>query len=291
MRNLLADFTALCAGRSAASILARHGRLQPLDEAGFQSSSRGRRRDAAARRFWRDRLHAGPPSLFPAASREPALSFPNAVLRSPALALATARVARQLAVSPASVLLAAAAASMGRLTGVSEAVFQVVVNNRFLPGLGDVVNTVAQEGLLHLPNTDGDFSRLVRYAFGATVSTHWHAYYDKLALDSDIAMSRDRGDVIGDHSCIVNDFRGMVPDETWIKPDQVPLAQALDRTVLTWPVEFEPRRNLTFALDAATAPGAIELAMTADSAVLPRPDMERFLFGIEELVVAEALAL
>ncbi|MBB5867074.1 hypothetical protein F4553_000453 [Allocatelliglobosispora scoriae] len=291
VRNLIADFTDLCGGRSVASILAGNGRLQPLDEAGFQASGRGRRRDAAARRFWRDLLHSGPPNLFPATAGRPAAQpFPNAVLHSPALALATEHVARYLAVSPASVLLAAAAASMGRLTGVSEAVFQVVVNNRFLPGLADVVNTVAQEGLLHVAETDGDFSLLVRRTFGATVSTHWHAYYDKLALDSDIATSRDRGDVIGDHSCVVNDFRGLVPDETWVRPEPVPLARALSRTVLTWPVEFEPRPNLSFALDAAAVSGAIELAMTADSAVLPRPDMERFLFGIESLVVGEALA-
>ena len=31
--------------------------------------------------------------------------------------------------------------------------------------------------------------------------------------------------------------------------------------------------------------------MTADSALLPRPEIERFLYGIEDLVITQALAL
>ncbi len=163
------------------------------------------------------------------------------------------------------------------------------MNNRFLPGLAGAVNTVAQEGLFHLTGTGGDFPDLVRRTFGATMSTHRYAYYDTVALDRDIALMRARGDTVGDHSCLINDLRGLQPSLGYAKPAPVPLAQARERTVLRWPVEFEPRRNVTFALDAQDAPGSVELAMTADSALIPRPDMERFLYGIEDLVVAQAL--
>lgn len=292
LRNLLADFAELLAGGSADLIKERQHRLQPLEEAEFQTSDRGRRRDAAARRHWREKLNIGPLSQFPAHAGQPAAEkFPNAVLNSPALALATDRVAAGLAVSPSSVLLAAAAAAAGRLTGVRDAVFQVVVNNRFLPGLAGGVNTVAQEGLFHLSGTDDNFPDLIRRTFGATLSTHRHAYYDKLALDRDIAQIRERGDAVGDHSCFINDLRGLMPSLGYAKPSPTPLAQAMALTALSWPVEFEPRRNVTFALDAQDAPGSMELAMTADSALFPRPDMEQFLYGIEELVVGEALAM
>lgn len=40
-----------------------------------------------------------------------------------------------------------------------------------------------------------------------------------------------------------------------------------------------------------TAPGALDLAMTADPAVLGREGMETFLRGVERLIVAEAIAL
>lgn len=281
LRNLLADFAALLRGPLPARDL-----LQPLEEAAFQTSERGRRRDAAARRSWLDKLGRGPASLFPArAGRPPAATFPNAVLNSPALGLALDRVAATLSVSPAAVVLAAAAAAAARLTGVGEAVFQVVVNNRFLPGMAAGVTTIAQEGLFHLTETGGgDFPDLVRRTFGAALSAQRHAYYDKLALDRAVAALEHPAD----HSCFVNDQRGLMPALNFAAPAPAPLREALTRTRLTWPVEHEPRRGVSFALDAQDAPGALELAMTADSALMPRADMETFLYTIEDLVVRAA---
>jgi Condensation domain len=280
LRNLLADCTTLLAGGT----LSDGDLVQPLAEATFQVSERGRRRDLAARRYWRDKLEAAPPSQFPSrAGQLPAQKFPNAVLSSPALGLATEFVAQRLEVSPSAVLLAAASVC----TEARDAVFQVVVNNRFLPGMADGVNVIAQEGLFCLPASDGDFAALVRRAFGATLSAHRHAYYDKLARDRDLAAMAGPGDF----SCTVNDLRGLMPILGYAKAAPMPLGEARELTTLSWPVEFLPRANVTFALDAQDAPGAVELAMTADSAVLPRPDMERFLYGMEDLVVTQALAL
>ncbi|WP_433206935.1 condensation domain-containing protein [Dactylosporangium sp. CS-047395] len=284
LRNLLADAAALAAGRP----LSTDERTQPLEEAEYQASDKGRRRDAAARRAWLDKLGRGPASQFPdRAGRPPAAAFPNAVLNSPALALALARVAAGLEVNQGAVLLAAAAGAAARLGSAPEALFQVVVNNRFLPGMAGAVNTIAQEGLLLLPDPAEDFPGLVRRTFGAALSAQRHAYYDKLALTRDLA-----GLVApADHSCFVNDTRGLIPIEGYGQAPDGPLTEALARTTLSWPVEHAPRRNTTFALDAQDAPGSLELAMTADAAVLPRPDMERMLYGIEDLVVTQALAL
>jgi hypothetical protein len=189
------------------------------------------------------------------------------------------------------VLLATAAASAHRVSGVSEAVFQVVVNNRFLPGMASGVNVVANEGLFYLPGTGNDFLDLIRRAFGATLSTQRHAYYDKLALDRDIASRRQRGDAVADHSCIINDTRGLMPILGYAKASPEPLKQALSRSTLSWPIEFEPRTYTTFALGAGDAAGSMELSMTADSSIIPRHDMQRFLYGIEDLAVSQALAL
>lgn len=279
LRNLLADSTTLVAGGTLDDDL-----VQPLAEATFQHSERGRRRDTAARRYWRNKLETAPSSQFPSrAGQPPAPKFPNAVLNSPALSLATDYVAEHLEVSPSAVLLAAASTC----TEARDAVFQVVVNNRFLPGMAGGVNVIAQEGLFCLSETDSDFTTLVRRAFGASLSAHRHAYYDKLALDRDLAtMTRP-----GDTSCIVNDLRGLMPIRGFAKPTARPLAEARELTTFCWPIEFEPRVNVTFALDAQDAPGSMELAMTADSALLPRPEMERFLYRMEDLVITQALAL
>ncbi|GLL05429.1 hypothetical protein GCM10017581_071760 [Dactylosporangium matsuzakiense] len=284
LRNLLVVAAALAGGRP----LAAGERLQPLEEAALQTSPQGRRRDAAARRAWLDRLRRGPASQFPArAGRPPAAAFPNAVLNSPALGLALDRVAADIEVHQSAVLLAAAAGAAGALGGAPDAVFQVVVNNRFRPGMAGAVNTIAQEGLLLLPGSAAGFPDLVRRTFGAALSAQRHAYYDKLALARDIAGL----DAPADHSCFVNDVRGLMPILGYARPAAEPLAAARERTTLSWPVEHAPRRDTTFALDIQDAPGSLELALTADAAVLPRPDMERFLYGIEDLIVSHALAL
>jgi len=283
LRNLLRDFTVLAAGGSIAD---RQPVLQPLEEAEFQASDRGRRRDAAARRTWREKLAKGPERQFrPRAGEPPARTFPNAVLNSPALALAMDQVAAGLAVNTGAVLLAATAAATGRLSGLPDAAFEICVNNRFVPGLADGVNTVAQEGIFHLTRTGDDFADVVRRTFGAALSAQRHAYYDKLALDRDLAT------LGGDRSCVINDLRGMVPVLAETKASRVPLARARQSTTLSWPVEFPPRTGLSFALDVQDAPGSVELAMTADSALIPRTDMERLLCDIEDVVVRAALAL
>ncbi|MFC9324370.1 condensation domain-containing protein [Kitasatospora sp. NPDC057015] len=300
LRRLVTDLIAIVQGESPEAIGARHQALQPLDEAAFQASDRGRRRDAGARLHWQRKLRLGPPSIFPpGAAAAPAVAvakpFPNAVLNSPALDRAVRLVAAGHRVSSSSVLLAAASAMTARLSGVSEAVLQVVVNNRFLPGLADAVSTVAAEGLFQLPGAAGDFADVMRRTHSASIATYRSAYYDKRLLEQDIARIAERDGSVADRSCFFNDTRELMPAPA--QPDEQEgagagtLERARARTTLSWPVEFAPRANLSYALDALQAPGALELSMTADSALVPRADMERFLYGIEELVVAEALAL
>ena len=301
LRHLVDDMSALSHGGTSAQQLRglRPDRLQPLEEAQYQASDRGRRQDAAARRHWRAKLGAGPRRMFRAAAAVPGDAtppkFPNAQLDSPALGLALPKVAAAHAVSPSSVVLAAAAAMTARLSGSEDAVFQVVVNNRFLPGLEGAVSTVAQEGIFHLPNAAGDFPDLLRRSFGSSLSAYRNAYYHKASLDRDMAELREQARDVCDLTCIVNDIRGVMPSgaEPDSPADAAAIEKARSRTELRWPVEFEPRGNTSFALDVVDAPGgpgSAGLSMTADSTLIPRPQMERFLYGIEDLVVAEAMA-
>lgn len=64
-------------------------------------------------------------------------------------------------------LLAATAVMTARLAGSSDAVLQIVVNNRLLPGLADAVSVVAGDGILHLPDVDGEFGAAVRRTHAA----------------------------------------------------------------------------------------------------------------------------
>ncbi|MCG6495421.1 condensation domain-containing protein [Kitasatospora sp. A2-31] len=295
MGLLVADLTELSLGVPPAAIRDRRPALQPLEEAGFQTSPRGLRRDANARAHAVRKLRSGPPRLFPPAREDTAPPFPNAVLDSPALLRAVDLVAVGHRASGSSVLLAAVAAMTARLSGSPDAVLQVIVDNRFLPGLAHAVSVVAGDGLLHLADVDEEFGALVRRTHAATIATYRHAYFDKRLLDEEVARLTAEHGPLADRSCIVNDTRDLLPAAPATPAGGAAagetLAEALTRTTLEWPREFEPRPGLTYALDVLRTADALRLALTADGSVLPRAAMERFLLGIEDLIVTEARSL
>ncbi|MFJ7909513.1 condensation domain-containing protein [Kitasatospora sp. NPDC096204] len=279
MGRLVADLSALCRGSSPEELAElRPPARQPLEEAEFQTSERGLRRDVGARTQFVRKLRLGPARLFPPAAARPG-RFPNAVLRSPALPRAVERVAARHRVSTGSVLLAATATMTARLAGSTEAVLNVVVDNRFLPELANAVSVVAGDGLFHLPDATAEFGEVVRRTHAAAIGTYRHAYYDKPALAAEIDRLTAEGVRLADRSCVFNDTRELLPATA---------DPGGDRTTLSWPVEFEPRPGLTYALDARQTANALSLAMTADPSVLPRSAMERFLYGVEELILTEA---
>ena len=292
MRRLALNMAAISLGEPVDQLRERLPSMQPRTEAEFQASDRGRRLDANARQHWIRKLRLGPEHLF--STRTPGsaeLPWPHAVLNSPALAIAAESVAAGHQVSTSSVVLAAASAMVSRLSGAPDAAFQIVVNNRFLPGLANAVSTLAQEGLFHFPVVDKDFAEVVRRTHRITLNTYRNSYYDKHLLDVDIERAGDDGGMVGDHSCFFNDVRYLMRVAPDAQAPAEPLAKALSRTTFRWSHDCEPRPDVTFAVDLLDAPGAIELVMVADGGLIPRPDMERFLCGIEDLVVGEAVAL
>ncbi|MEV6975759.1 condensation domain-containing protein [Kitasatospora sp. NPDC093806] len=294
--RMLRDLALIEAGESAEALLRDRPALQPLEAAAVQASPLGRRRDEAARRYWCERLAAGPRRIHhdpaaPELAADPHRLFPNALLRSPALAVAVEPVAAELGVSDAALLLGAASHQLALMSGSDDVLFQVVVGNRFQPAAAESVSTMAQEAVFLLPDAATDFADAVRRTRSVAFTAFRHAGYDKWALDRERAELIEKGEA-GDHSHWWNDTRdpGSGPFETVERPSE-PLAELAGRTELSWPTDFLPRANVSLAVDVLTAPGVLELAMTADPAVFSRADMERFLRGVEGLVVARALAL
>ncbi|WP_306323416.1 MULTISPECIES: condensation domain-containing protein [unclassified Streptomyces] len=296
--RMLRDLRLIEAGASAETLLRERPALQPLEAAALQALPSGRRRDEAARRYWCERLAAGPRRIFaerapadPADPADPDRLFPNALLRSPALAVAVERVAAHLGVSDPAVLLGAAAHRLAVLSGSRDVLFQVVVSNRFTSEAAESVSTMAQEAVFLLTDADKGFEDAVRRTRSVVFGAFRHAGYDKWALDREVARLVERGEA-ADHSCWWNDTRdpGVGPFDTAPRP-RAALRELVERTELSWPTEFLPRANVSVAVDVLTAPGAVELCMTADPAVLTRAGMEEFLRGVERSVVDAAIAL
>ena len=292
LRRLARDVLMLLEGTGPEQLSKLYPATQPLDEAAYQNSDRGRRRDAASRRHWRTKLTEGPRRMFaPRTERDPDAPYPYVVLSSPALVRSVDHVAAVRQASASSVLLAAATREISRLSGSPEVQFQVVVNNRFLPGMAQTITTLAQEGMFHLRSVDEDFPELLRRTYAGALSAYRHASYDKRLLDRDIERLRAELPELADHSCFLNDtrepelFRSAAPDA-----ELLPLERAREQSALVWHEDVPPRRNQTLALDVVDAPGAVELVMVADSSFIPRADMESFLLGIEETIVLDALA-
>ncbi|MEU5384284.1 MULTISPECIES: condensation domain-containing protein [Kitasatospora] len=286
MRRAVRDLMLLAAGRSARDLRAEREFAQPLDEAAEQAGPRGRRRDAAARRHWREKLAAGPRALLPrpAAAPDPARTFPYAVLRSPALADALPAAAARLRTGDATVLLAAAATALGRLGGQREFLCQVVVGNRFTERSAEAVTTLAQEGLFHLPELADDFAETVRRAHGPALTAYRHAGYDKPRLDAELAGLRAAGVEPADHSVVWNDTR----DPLAALMADAPGPGGAGERELSFPDEFPARPGVSVAVDVVAVPGAVELRMVADGALLDRAQMAGFLCGVEELVLGAA---
>ncbi|MFF3071185.1 condensation domain-containing protein [Kitasatospora sp. NPDC057936] len=295
--RMLRDLALIEAGERAEDLLRSRPALQPLEAAAVQASPLGRRRDEGARRYWCERLAAGPRQIFrePAAPElrvtDPGRLFPNALLRSPALAVAVEQVAADLGVSDAAVLLGAASHQLARMSGSGDVLFQVVVSNRFQPAAAESVSTMAQEAVFLLTDADQDFADAVRRTRSVSFSAFRHAGYDKWALEREVARLVERGEA-GDHSYWWNDTRdpGSGPFDTVERP-KAPLGELAAHTELSWPTDFLPRTNVSIAVDVLTAPGVLELAMTADPAIITRAGMEQFLRGVEQLIVTAALAL
>ncbi|BAJ28798.1 MULTISPECIES: condensation domain-containing protein [Kitasatospora] len=286
MRRMVRDLMLLAAGRTARELRAEREFAQPLEEAAGQSGPRGRRRDAAARRHWREKLTAGPRVLLPRPDGEPdpERTFPYAVLRSPALAAALPAVAARLRTSDATVLLAAAATELARLGGQRGFLCQVVVGNRFTELAAEAVTTLAQEGLFHLPEISPDFAETVRRAHGPALSAYRHSGYDKPRLDADLEELRASGVELADHSVFWNDTR----DPLAALMSDAPAPGAAGERELSFPDEFPVRPGVSVAVDVVVVPGAVELRMVVDSALLGREQMAEFLCGVEELVLGVA---
>ncbi len=286
MRRMVRDLMLLAAGRTARDLRAERKFAQPLEEAAEQCSPRGRRRDAAARRHWRDKLAAGPRALLPRPPGEPdpRRTFPYALLRSPALAAALPVAAARLRTSDATVLLAAAATELARLGGRRAFLCQVVVGNRFTEQAAEAVTTLAQEGLFHLPEISDDFAETVRRARGPALAAYRHSGYDKPRLDSELDELRSSGVELADHSVFWNDTR----DPLAALMADAPTRQPSGERELSFPDEFPIRPGVSVAVDVVVVPGAVELRMVVDSALLDREQMARFLCGVEETVLGAA---
>lgn len=297
--HLAADGAALAVMvRELAEKPATYDAPQPLDLAAQQRTPAGRRSTAASMRHWATHLRSVPARRFGAASepatRDPAVRneparehdgprYRRMVWDSPALHLAARRAAARTGADTGAVLMAGFALGLGRVTGVDPFVAQVIVSNRFRPGLADVVSPLTQNGLCVLPVDGLGLDEAVGRAVRASMSASKNAYYDpdaRLALLETVEWERGQPVELG---VFFNDRRmggpppGPVPSEDEVQ-EAMPRTRVLDEV----PMEFF---NEQLMVNVEDVPGTVRITAEVDTAHLSMPDLHDVLHRTEAVVV------
>lgn len=282
LRLLRADLAALLAGADPAGLRARRG-FQPLDEAGYQASGKGRRRDQAARRYWRAGLADAPVRVFDPVGAGPR-TFRRATLVSPALPPALDTLAGRWNVPSAAVLLAAVSAAVAAESGREQCVLQVMVSNRFIPSLRGILSPVTMEGLFVVDAGADSFEVLARRAWEASIRTYYHAYYDKAALDDDLGSP---GSPAADRTCWFNDLRELVPEA------YPPALRRARRPVpagspVEWSGPVDDQGEVSVAWHVHRRSDRLQVILTLNTVLLDQTAGERMLAGVEASIAGAA---
>jgi hypothetical protein len=189
------------------------------------------------------------------------------------------------------VTLAVIATAIGRATGVHPLTIKVMVNNRFRPGLADVIAPIAENSVVTIDVTDTSVDEVVARARGASLAAGMRAYYDPDELREVTArLDAERG-YPASVTCRVNDQRAMVmradaeagPGE--VTPERV--RQRLAETSLTWLGRRDNMHEQANIL-VENRPDAVSLHMMWDRRCLTDGQVEALLRGVEEIAVEAA---
>jgi hypothetical protein len=121
--------------------------MQALEQVRWQRSPAGVRQNEAALRYWEGLLRTIPLRRFGESTQRRRPRHWSGEFRSPAMLAAVRAIAARTGGESAPVLLTVFAVALARMTGINPVAIRPVVNNRFRPGLAEVVCPVSQAGL------------------------------------------------------------------------------------------------------------------------------------------------
>ncbi|WP_433615729.1 hypothetical protein ACQP2P_12505 [Dactylosporangium sp. CA-139114] len=258
----------------------------PLDIAAQQRCAT--RQTDNAMRHWEAQLRTINPQRFPVGYRDPAAPrFRQVVWASRALHAASERLAARLAIDTAPVLLAAYAVAFTRVVGGAPFATQVIVGNRFRPGLAEVVSPLSQNGLVVLDPRAITAAEAVLRARQASMSASKYAYYDPQARQALLErVAKDRGEPI-DLQVFYNERRLALRPPTTSADDET--IRALRReTSLIRETEL-PYFNEKLMVNIDDVPDTIQITTEVDTAYLTVPRLHRLLAEMESFAVEAAL--
>lgn len=261
--------------------------LEPLAQAREQRTPAAARRSEAALRHWERLLRTTPADRYAGSADRRTPRYWEVVRTSPALHLAVGRVAARAGLESSAVLLTGFAMAMSAVTGIAPLLVQLVVGNRFRPGLATTVSPVSQTALCRLDVAGRGFDEALAHTWRSSLAGYKHSYYDPAALEAlvrRVAAERPDPAVM---RCGFNDRRGLLRDLPPVDPG-ADVRAALARTTM----RVERRQDKPFDpcyLHVLQEPDAIALALCADTHFLGPAQQEAVLRGVEQTIVDAAL--
>lgn len=269
-------------------------RAQLPDIAHREQTPQLRQLSSRTMRYWEAALRHIPAQTFgePASARgKTGPRYWQARFSSPAAHLAMLAIATRTGTDASRVTLALIATAIARATGVQPLTIKVMVNNRFRPGLADVIAPIAQNSVVTIDVTDTTVDEVVARARGASLSAGMRAYYDPDDLAEVIRrLDADHG-YPASITCRVNDQRAMImraeeaADRGEVTPEQI--TRRLAETSLTWLGRRDNMHEQANIL-IENQPGVLSLHMMWDRWSLADGQVEALLRGVEEVAVEAA---
>lgn len=266
-----------------------------LDLAQAEREPQARQLSKRTLRYWESALRDIPAQTFaePAGSGgRPDPRYWQARFRSPAAHLATLAIAARTGTDLSRVTIAVIATAIGRVTGTGRLTIKVMVNNRFRPGLAEVIAPIAQNSVLAIDLADSSIDEVVGRTRNGSLTAGMRAYYDPGDL-SELAgrLDAERG-YRAAVTCRINDQRAMIMRSD---ADAVPgeitrerISEKLAETSLTWLGRRDNMHEQVNILIENRSPGALSLHMMWDRWCLTEAQVESILRGVEDVAVEAA---
>ena len=268
---------------------------QLLDLAAREQEPSARGLSARAMTYWESQLANIPALTFgePAGSGDrdrDGHRYWRIGFRSPAADLAIGAIARRTGTDVSRVTLAVVMAAVARATGVAPLTANVMVSNRFRPGLADVFAPVAQNSVVTIDPAGVPVDQVVARARAATATSGMRACYDP----GDLARLTARLDAERGYPARVsfrfNDQRALVRRAGEAAPgggsaDEI--GRKLAQTALTWEAPLDHLHDQV-SIVVLNRLDVLSVILRCDLRSLPAAQAEALLRGIEEVAVEAA---
>lgn len=260
-------------------------RHQPLDQAAYEQSERGRRRNERALSYWEQQLWRRPQYQFPMPPEDRPRPLSGLLLARRATA-ALPRVMERTGTSAPAVTLAAMCAVLAKRTGQRHIVFSSLSNNRS-GRLRDYVGTVAQDSLVMVDADAARFDELARRVGTATLKATRHSLYDPHGLERLALGIEWRRGMRHSRDCAFNNLSAHELSEGTLKLHSAQISSAREDGSVGWKEpDFDPVA-LRFAMVKWEEQFLLDVS-TGHCGWLPATEIEALVGAVERLIVAAA---